>query len=180
MDKSEFSYYTYEVGRYEPYDFVSKEEKKAFKPYKPETGKLVWNIFIENFNGKRIEVCNLFEYCWPFLEDLIKIKKKYGKDFKKFAEEVRRALMHEYWARSQHETIITSWPPYIDGEELDRLIKEREERISKGMVFYREHVNTEVAYKIDVYTQIMMNWDRFIEYLFNNQRLITKKKLGLE
>lgn len=180
MDKTNFSYYTYEVGRYFPYEFDPEENKSKFKAYKPETNKLVWNVFIENFNGKRIEVCNLFEYCWPFLESLVKIKKQFGKDFNKFANEVRQALQHEYWSRSQHETIITSWPPYIDEEELDRLIKEREDRLAKGGVFYKEHVNTEVAYKIDVYTQVMMNWDRFIEYLWTNQKLITRKKLGLE
>ena len=33
---------------------------------------------------------------------------------------------------------------------------------------------------MDVYTQVMMNWDRFIEYVWANKRLITKKKLGIE
>lgn len=176
-NKEDFNYYTYKVGIYYPSDWASEEEKKNFKPYVPETKKLVWNIFVEENN--KILVRNLFEYCWPFLQDLLQIKKKYGGDFTKFADNVRRRLQHEYWSRCQHEVIITSWPPYIDEKELTKLNKSKEESISKGFNFYRESLDLTCEYKMDVYTQIMLNWDRFIEYLFKNQKLITKKKLGL-
>ena len=84
-------------------------------------------------------------------------------------------------AREGSETsIITSWPPYIESEELDRLNKEKEEQLAKGRPYYRDAVNLNVEYKIDIYTQIMMNWDRFIDYIWNNKHLITRKKLGLD
>ena len=98
----------------------------------------------------------------------------------KFAEEVRKSLQYCYWSKSEYETIITSWPPYIENDELDRLNKEKEAHLEKYGNFYREAVELNVSYKIDIYTQIMMNWNRFIDYIWNNKHLITKKKLRLD
>lgn len=184
-ENKDWSYFTYEVGRYLPWgwEWNNPEKDKDFKPYEPDSvnttkKKLSWYVFNEE-NGKIIPV-DIFQYNWVFLVDLVNIKKKYKDDFVKFADATRSALQHQYWSRSQYETIITSWPPYIDGEELDRLNKEREDRLSKGYAFYRESVGLEYAYKIDIYDQIMLNWDVFIKYLWDNKRLITPKKLGIE
>lgn len=163
----DFSYYTFEVGRYTATTF----DDKSFVPYKPNKSKLIWNVFNEE-NGK-IKVINLFEYNWVFLwEGLLYAKKHYSEDFVKFAENVRSKLQHEYWSRAEYETIITSWPAYITKDELDRVKQED--------VKYKAVVNLGVGYKLDVYTQVMMNWDRFIEYVWANKKLITKKKLGLQ
>ena len=173
--KQEWSEIIYGKGRY-----VSRfyDDVKTFKPYKEDKSKLVWNIFVEE-SGNIVPV-NIFEYNWKFLKDgLLVAKKKYKDNFEEFADHIRSWLQHEYWSRSEYETIITSWPPYIENEELDRLNKERADRLEKYGNFYRESVSLTVGYKIDVYTQIMMNWDRFIEYVWNNKHLITEKKLGL-
>ena len=177
--QTDWSYFEYDVGRYLPYEWDSEENKKNFKHYKPETKKLVWYVFNEE-NGDIVPI-NLFEYNWVFLkEGLLKAKKLYKDDFMKFANHVRNWLQHEYWSRSEYETIITSWPPYVDNNEIDRLNKERDESISNYGRFYREHVNLSTGFKIDIYTQVMLNWDRFIEYVWNNKHLITAKKLGIE
>jgi hypothetical protein len=89
-------------------------------------------------------------------------------------------LQYYYWSKSEYETIITSWPPYVEDEELNRLNSEKEKRIQETGKFYRAAVNLNVGYKIDIYTQVMMNWDRFIDYIWNNKHLITKKKLGID
>lgn len=181
----DWSYFTFEVGRYLPWgwEWDCPEKDKDFKPYKPNsvnttTKKLTWYVFNEE-NGKIIPV-DIFQYNWVFLVDLLNIKKKYKDDFVKFADATRSALQHQYWSRSEYETIITSWPPYVDEEELDRLNKERDDRLAKGWQFYRESVGLECAYKIDIYDQIMLNWDVFIKYLWDNKHLITAKKLGIE
>lgn len=184
----DWSYFNYEVGRYLPWGWEwGDPEEKDFKPYKPDSvnttkNKLAWYVFNEESRGTRGKIVpiNIFEYNWVFLKGLLDAKKKYGKDFIKFADRVRSCLQHEYWSRSEYETIITTWPPYVDSDEIDRLVKERDERIKNNGVFYREHVNPEVGYKIDIYDQIMLNWDAFINYLWDNKKLITKKKLGLE
>lgn len=164
-------------GRYLPRPFCTEEEKKAFKPYKEDKSKLVWNVFNER-NGEVFPV-NIFEYNYKFIEDLLKIKKKYKDSFEEFASAVRDSLQYYYWSKSEYETIITSWPPYIEDEELNRLNSEKEKRIQESGKFYRTAVNLNVSYKIDIYTQVMMNWDRFINYIWDNKHLITKKKLGL-
>ena len=106
-------------------------------------------------------------------------KKKYKDNFEEFANSIRDSLQYYYWSKCEYETIITSWPPYIENEELDRLNKEKAERIKESGKFYRTSVQLNVGHKIDIYTQVMMNWDRFIDYLWTNKHLITKKKLGL-
>lgn len=158
---------TYYKGRYDD----------EVKPYKEDKTKLVWNVFNEQ-NGEILPI-NIFEYNYKFLDDLFVAKQKYNDNFEKFAEEVRKSLQYCYWSKSEYETIITSWPPYIESDELDRLNREKETRLEKYGNFYKEAVELNVSYKIDIYTQIMMNWDRFIDYLWNNKHLLTKKKLGL-
>ena len=175
-DYSDFSYYTYQVGRYIPYDFL--DDKKTFVPYKHITGtRLIWNVIEHDINGRKIDVYNVFEH-GSFAESLLQIKKKY-KTFEEFAEQVRRELQYYFWSKSEWEVIVTTWPPYIDGKELDRLNKEREEHIKEFGQFRFEHVNVETGVKIDVYDQIMLNWEQFITYLWENRKLITKKKLGI-
>lgn len=159
---------TYYKGRYDD----------EVKPYKEDKTTLVWNVFNEQ-DGEILPI-NIFEYNYKFLEDLLIAKQKYNDNFEKFAEEVRKSLQYCYWSRSEYETIITSWPPYIESEELDRLNKEKETHLEKYGNFYREVVELNVSHKIDIYTQIMMNWDRFIDYIWNNKHLLTKKKLGLD
>ena len=159
---------TYYKGRYDD----------EVKPYKEDKTKLVWNVFNEQ-NGEILPI-NIFEYNYKFLDDLLVAKQKYSDNFEKFAEEVRKSLQYCYWSKSEYETIITSWPPHIGSDELDRLNKEKEAHLEKYGNFYREAVELNVSYKIDIYTQIMMNWDRFSDYIWNNKHLITKKKLRLD
>jgi len=166
MKNTDFCYYTYEVGRY------------TEKNYKPETKKLVWNVIDYDFNSQKIEIANLFECNYTFLkEGLLYAKKHYANDFIKFAEHVREWLQHEYWSRSEYEIIVSGWPGVgiseKDLEEMNAEMKNKKHFINHIYFF------DDTAEKIDIYTQIMLNWDRFIEYVWNNKRLITKKKLGL-
>lgn len=164
-------------GRYLPRESATEDEKRAFKPYKEDKSKLVWNVFTE-CSGEIFPV-NIFEYNYSFIKDLLTAKNKHKDNFEEFANYIRNSLQYHYWARCEYETIITSWPPYIENEELDRLNKEKIERTQKGENFYRISVQLNVGYKIDIYTQVMMNWDRFIDYIWSNKHLITKKKLGI-
>ena len=176
--KQSWSDIEFAKGRYLPRDWATEEEKKTFKPYKEDKSKLVWNVFNER-NGEIFPV-NIFEYNYKFVEDLLTAKKKYKDNFEEFANYIRESLQYYYWSKCEYETIITSWPPYIESEELDRINQEKEETLKAGRKFYRTAVNTNVSHKIDIYTQVMMNWDRFIDYIWTNKHLITKKKLGLD
>ena len=123
---------------------------------------------------------------FPYMDEseLPRLKKKL-KDFDKlddehkketvFKEKVRRNLSYYFWSKSEWEVILSSWPPYVDSDEIDRLIKEREEHLATWGKFYQTDCNVNVSEKIDVYTQVMMNWDCFIDYLWNNRNLIKKR-----
>lgn len=166
-------------GNYLPKFYSSDEAKKEFIPYKEDKSKLVWNVF--NVEQGEIVPINIFEYNWVFLKDgLLIAKKKFKDNFEAFADHIKNWLQYCFWSKSEYETVITSWPPYVDAEEVDRLIKEKADSLKKYGHFYRDSVCLTVGYKIDIYTQIMMNWDRFIDYIWNNKNLITPKKLGLK
>jgi len=179
MNKNDFSYYTFEVGRYLP-NYL--DNRKTFTPYKPETKKLVWNVFHYDFNNKKVTPINLFEFNWVFLVDgLLYAKKHYANDFIKFANHIRTELQCEYWSRSEYEVIVSGWiGTGFKEEDINEFKKEIEEQKQEGCPFPRVFAYDDTSYKLDVYTQVMLNWDRFIDYVWNNKRLITKKKLGLE
>ena len=145
--------------------------------YKPNTKRLEWYVFIHDDNTHEIVPVNVFNHSLCFMEGLIEAKKKYGKDYKKFSNKVRDILRYSYWSKCEYETLITSLLPYIDKKEFLRIRNEYDKRINEGKEFYYENVHLTVGCKIDVYTQVMMNWDRFIEYVWNNKHLITRKKI---
>lgn len=105
---------------------------------------LVWNVYEEDFNAKKIVVRNVFNLSWRFNEYL-KENFKENKIKGEFCEQLRRDLQYCYWCKSEHEVIISSWPSRDDCE-----------------------------IKVDVYAQIMINWDRFCDYVWENKSLIKK------
>ena len=119
---------------------------------------LSWNVLFEDFNKKEIVYYDIFKGGY-FEEVARELKKKTGNK-KVFTEKFRLKLMSQFWARSEYEVVVTSWPPYISKEELDKLKQED--------VKYRTNVNLTVGRKIDIYEQLQMNWQQFIDYVWNN------------
>lgn len=167
MKQKDYNYYTYYVGRYLPYEFMPEESRAKFIPYVEDNSKLVWNVIT------RGGVYNIFDH-YSFCKGLLEVKKKYKDDFIQFAEHVRKELSYDYWCKAEWEILVTDLFPCIDKEQAQKCINEIEE---KGSI--RAYVPLE-ADKIDVYTQVMLNWDRFIHYLWDNKRKITKKGLGIK
>ena len=134
---------------------------------------LKWYVYQHDFNGKKIETFNIFNH-GRFREDVEKCLKKY-KDKDEFAQKLRSSLMYYFWSKSEWEVVITSWAPYITMSELDRLSAEREKTIKEyNREPYRLYVNPDVGEKIDVYDQVMNNWDVFVDYVWSHKP--TKRK----
>ncbi len=112
----------------------------AKKKRKKTWKPLTWNVYYEDFNARRIVIHNVFNHA-GFYDDCRRAAKKYKDDKEQFAEAVRHSLMYYYWSKCEWEVILTSWPPHSD--------------------FHDE--------KIDVYDQVRLNWDRFIDYLWTNR-----------
>lgn len=95
-------------------------------------------------------------------------------DFDAFTKGIKHAIMHEYWSRCEYEICISGlFSDMVASEEIDRLNKERKEHPTQVRFDTKTDGN---KFKIDVYTQIIMNWDPFIEYVWNNRKLISQFK----
>ena len=106
-----------------------------------ETKKpVVWNVFYGNFNSREIEVFNIFDH-HMFYTSCVDAAKKFKDDKEGFAREVLQDLMYFFWCKSEWEIILSHWPSK-DGD--------REE-------------------KIDINTQVMVNAERFTDYLWENR-----------
>ena len=96
--------------------------------------------------------------------------KKY-KDKDDFAEQLKRELFYYFGSKYEWEVIITTWTTHITMTELDRLNIEKEERIKKyGREPYSMNVNPTVAKKIDVRSQVLINFDMFLDYVWSNKK----------
>lgn len=104
---------------------------------------LEWNVYYQDINRRKIMRHNVFDHS-GFREDLAKAVKKY-KEREEFEKEVRSSLMYWYWSKCEWEIILSGWPPSKDGEE---------------------------EIKIDVFEQIMLNRQRFMDYLWENKKEI--------
>ena len=109
--------------------------------------ELTYNVYEEDFNRKEIVVRNIFTH-QSFYDSLVKIKKECKDDFAAFSDRVQKSLMYYYWSKCEYEIILSGWPPKDD--------------------FKQE--------KVDIYSQVMLNWDIFIQYLWGNKNLIKTRK----
>ena len=109
--------------------------------------KLHWYAFIEDFNSRKIELYDIFTHA-GFLKDLKDLNKKIA-DEKEFLTEVKRSLCYYFWAKCEYEVLIGS------------LFSSTEARMRK----------------IDVYEQIIANWDVFAEYLLAHREDIKKTRI---
>ena len=161
------------MGETNFYDFTNFKESAIIK----YGTKLNWYVIAED-NGK-IYPFNIFEHS-SFMDGLVQLIKDIKKtdkkdDFQFFAKEVQHKLMYYFWSKCEYEIIVTSFPTYVTGEEIDRLVAKKEEHLKKQGYFYRKCVNLEGSKKLDIYTQIMLNWVIFINYLWDNRKLIKNK-----
>ena len=126
--------------------------------------KMEWNVYYVNMNTEKIEALNVFDHC-GFRKKKKKICRKFN-DKIMFAEEVKESAMYFFWCRSEYEIVITTFPPQITPEEFDRLSAiDNKSRHTYG-------VNLKRATKIDIYCQLNLNWEHFIDYIWNNKEKI--------
>lgn len=134
---------------------------------------LEYYVYVSNFNDNSIEKFNIFNHS-RFLEDVKKDKYR-SKSKDDFIEKLRCTLFYHYCSKCEWETVITPWVPHITTNELNRLNLEYEESMKKyDREPYRLYINPEIAEKIDVYSQVMLNWELFVDYVWHN---ISKTKL---
>lgn len=103
---------------------------------------LQWNVVIHDVNRDEMKVYNMLNH-GGFRNDIVKYVKQ-QKPLDEFTDLVRRSLLYYFQGRCEWEILIKPW--------------------------CGSRNNTEK--KIDVYWQVMNNWDRFIDYVWNNKESI--------
>lgn len=111
-----------------------------------------WWVFYEDFNRRKIEKWNVFDN-YSFRKNVARavrrrVRTEDGKrralTKEEFLKEVAGWLMYCYWGKCEWEIIISSWPPSSNPEYC-------------------------VEKKVDVYEQVMLNWDKFSEYVWEHR-----------
>ncbi len=116
-----------------------------------------WNVYMEDFNQREIKTFDVFRHS-SFCNDVEKLlKQRLSRD--DFSRELKSRAMYYFWSKSEYEIVITSFPPHITKEELSRLNSEDS--------FYRYMPSLETGLKVDIYQQLLLNWDRFVDYVYN-------------
>lgn len=106
---------------------------------------LEWNVYYEDFNGKKIESFNIFENN-KLIEDCKSNLRKNKDNKEEFINQLKKDLMYYYWSKCEWEILLTSWIGIKDFK----------------------------AEKIDVYDQIKLNWNRFVDYVWENKKEFRK------
>ena len=102
------------------------------------TSNLEWNVFYYSINSQKIIEFNIFEHSDFLKDDEEWLKQCENKD--NFPKDIKSSLMYYFWAKSEYEIIISA----------------------------RCGGNGKEAVKIAIYHQIIMNWDKFIDYLWRS------------
>jgi hypothetical protein len=128
---------------------------------------LSWRVFREDPNKRTIEYHDIFK--GTYLQEEVEALMHSAHSKEEFAAELKQKLMYRYWSRSEHEIVITSWPPYINVENIDEMKKEVEKHNAEcNWEQKRISPNLTIARKIDVFDQIAMNWPQFVDYVWEN------------
>lgn len=94
-------------------------------------------MFIYDINRREIKKYNVFDH-YRFDREVDELLHKTNLSKEEFQDKLRSALMYYFWSKAEYEVVIYPW---CGGGEKE-------------------------SKKIDVYTQIMMNWDKFVEYVW--------------
>lgn len=98
-----------------------------------------WYVYRHNINSQQIERWNVFDH-GRFREDVLRCLKKH-ENRDGFAEALRRELFYYYHTKAEWEVLIGPWCGGYKTEEL----------------------------KVDVYRQVMLNWEKFVEYVWSQK-----------
>lgn len=127
---------------------------------------MTWNVYRRDMNSDTIEVYNIFRH-HSFKESVTKLKKNKKLTKEEFEGQLNRECMYYFWSKYEMENVITSWPPYITQEELTRLNEESQDHYCNYEKYPRVlNVRLKSGSKIDIYDQLKLNWDRFVDYVW--------------
>lgn len=108
---------------------------------------VTWNVFLYDFNQKTIKSYNVFQHAL-FLNETVKAFLETDSQ-EAFNEELRKVVHYYFWAKCEYEVLISGWPPTENKEE---------------------------ETKVDVCTQLELNWNLFVDIVYKALSSFIKKK----
>lgn len=125
--------------------------------------RLEWYVYKTSHDGKYIEKYNIFDH-ERFCADIIKTFKKIKK--RQFCEDIKKTLMYYFCDKSEYELKVTPWVARIDKAESNK----PDDRLERGVANVVEEtygiwISSQVSRKIDIYDQVMLNFNSFIDYI---------------
>ena len=64
--------------------------------------------------------------------------------------------------------LVTRFPGYIEQEQINKLMDEWDKcRRDNGHYPYGSHVEIKGCKKVDVYSQVRLNWQAFVDYVWS-------------
>lgn len=124
---------------------MQAEEKRFWLPVEygaavRKKAPLEWWVYFGDFNAGEIKRYNIFAH-GGFWKDLVKCAKERKNDYEGFCEFVYFHLQYYFWSKCEYEVVISHFP----------------------------HHDRHKDRKVDIFEQVLMNWDRFIEYVWENR-----------
>lgn len=150
--------------------------KKEVKPFS-------WLVKNFNINKQAIEDYDVLKYREG---DIKKFKKKY-KTKEEFEKALRVEIMYHFWSRAEYELVIKQtegghilllpWCGCRDEEKATIDVTYDTSFDWKG--FAAEHIGKQIynnEAKIDIYNQLMWQWDNFVDYVWNYHHKWQRRK----
>lgn len=99
-----------------------------------------WNVYRYDFNLDEIYIFNIFEH-GSFKKEVNKVLRNIDSK-EEFEEKLRMEAMYYFWSKAEHEILI--YP-----------------------LFGRFRDKGKDARKIDIYNQLNLNWNKFVDYVWS-------------
>ena len=96
-----------------------------------------WNVYYYDINRSKIKQFNIFNHS-NFKNEVIDLIGKI-KDYDEFSKEIKKVLFYYFGFKAEYEVVISPW---CGGSDKDGI-------------------------KVDIYSQVMLNWDKFLDYVWN-------------
>lgn len=108
-----------------------------------------WYVYVSDFNKREIKTFNVF-HSYNFLRGCKECFKKYKlpQQRDELVNEIRSCASYSFWSKCEYETVITD-------------------------IFGRDGFQDK---KIDVYQQLMLNWEPFIEYTIKHKAYFLRRE----
>lgn len=118
---------------------------------------LSWFVFRYDINTNCIEQYDVFIHR-KFTEEVMQALQQQH-EYDVFSEKMKSIAMYYFWCKCEYEIVITSFPSYVNADEIDRIIKYKNRK--------RFDISLDCAEKIDIFQQLMMNWKQFVCYVWS-------------